>query len=143
MTGQTKLSVRKNRVYIETTVGTVQELEPHSYQVNAPGRTEVACKYSLLPGNRIGFAVNNYSPDATLVIDPTEVFCSFYGSKSDNWGYTATYDGAGNLYMGGIVLDETDIRRGMEMVTWPVPGLFRRPFRAGMPVRAVGRGISD
>ncbi|HEV3413131.1 MAG TPA: hypothetical protein VG101_11660, partial [Puia sp.] len=36
--GQTKLSVRKNKVYVQTTVGTVQELEPHSYQVNASGR---------------------------------------------------------------------------------------------------------
>jgi hypothetical protein len=42
------------------------------------------------------------------VIDPTEIFCSFTGSTSDNWGYSATYDNAGNLYMGGIVLDETN-----------------------------------
>src|SRR5690606_32640004 len=31
------------------------------------------------------------------------IFCSFTGSQSDNWGYTATYDAGGNLYAGGIV----------------------------------------
>ena len=106
--GQTKLSIRKGRVYIQTSVGMVQELEPHSYQVSDAGRTDVACNYTLLGNNRIGFTVKNYSQGATLVIDPTEVFCSFTGSKSDNWGYTATFDGAGNLYLGGIVLNETE-----------------------------------
>jgi gliding motility-associated-like protein len=129
--GQTKLSVRKNRVYIQTTAGTVQELEPHSYQVDASGRSEVSCKYTLLPGNRIRFSVSSYSPDATLVIDPTEVFCSFDGSKSDNWGYTATYDGAGNLYMGGIVLDETDIGQGDGNGYLASPGAFQTTFQGG------------
>jgi gliding motility-associated-like protein len=129
--GQTKLSVRKNRIYVQTTAGTVQELEPHSYQVDASGRSEVSCKYSLLPGNRIRFSVSSYSPAATLVIDPTEVFCSFDGSKSDNWGYTATYDGAGNLYMGGIVLDETDIGQGNGNGYLASPGAFQTTFQGG------------
>ena len=30
------------------------------------------------------------------------VFSSYTGSLADNWGYTATYDRAGNLYGGGI-----------------------------------------
>ena len=129
--GQTKLSVRKNRIYVQTTVGTVQELEPHSYQVDETGRSEVSCKYTLLPGNRIRFSVGSYSPGATLVIDPTEVFCSFDGSKSDNWGYTATYDGAGNLYMGGIVLDETDIGGSNGNGYLASPGAFQTTFQGG------------
>jgi len=131
--GQTKLSIRKNRVYIQTSVGTVQELEPHSYQVSPAGRTEVACSYTLLSGNRIGFSVKNYSPDATLVIDPTEVFCSFTGSKSDNWGYTATYDNAGNLYLGGIVLGEPDPPYGSGSGNGYLasPGAFQTTFQGG------------
>lgn len=105
--GQTKLSIKKNRIYIQTSVGTVQELEPHSYQVTAQGNTNVVCNYTLLSGNRIQFKLKDYTPGSTLVIDPTEVFCSFTGSKSDNWGYTATYDASGNFYAGGIVLDES------------------------------------
>jgi gliding motility-associated-like protein len=129
--GQTKLSVRKNRIYVQTSVGTVQELEPRSYQVDGSGRSEVACSYKLLPGNRIQFSVGSYSPDATLVIDPTEVFCSFTGSKSDNWGYTATYDGAGNLYLGGIVLDETDIGGSDGNGYLVSPGAFQTTFQGG------------
>ncbi len=129
--GQTKLSVRKNRIYVKTSVGTVQELEPHSYQVDGSGRSEVACSYTLLPGNRIRFSVGNYSPDATLVIDPTEVFCSFDGSRSDNWGYTATYDGAGNLYLGGIVLDEMDIGESNGNGYLASPGAFQTTFQGG------------
>jgi gliding motility-associated-like protein len=129
--GQTKLSVRKNKIYVQTTAGTVQELEPHSYQVDGSGRSEVACSYKLLPGNRIRFSVGNYSPDATLVIDPTEVFCSFTGSRSDNWGYTATYDGAGNLYLGGIVLDETDIGGSNGNGYLVSPGAFQTTFQGG------------
>ena len=132
--GQTSLSIRKNKVYIQTSVGTVQELEPEAYQVSAKGRTEVSCKYTLLSGNRIGFTVENYSPDATLVIDPTEVFCSFTGSTSDNWGYSATYDNSGNLYMGGIVLDEDGQYDGVQGGGngFPVsPGAFQTSFQPG------------
>ena len=129
--GQTKLSVRKNKIYVQTSVGTVQELEPHSYQVDGSGRSEVACSYKLLPGNRIRFSVGSYSPGATLVIDPTEVFCSFDGSKSDNWGYTATYDGAGNLYLGGIVLDEMDIGGSDGNGYLASPGAFQTTFQGG------------
>jgi gliding motility-associated-like protein len=129
--GQTKLSVRKSKIYVQTTVGTVTELEPHSYQVDESGRSDVKCSYALLPGNRIQFSVGSHSPNATLVIDPTEVFCSFDGSKSDNWGYTATYDGAGNLYMGGIVLDETDIGGTNGNGYLASPGAFQTTFQGG------------
>ena len=131
--GPEKLTVRKNRLYIQTSVGTVQELEPHTYQVTDGGRTEVDCNYTLMGGNRIGFTVKNYSHDATLIIDPTEVFCSFSGSKSDNWGYTATYDNSGNFYMGGIVLDETDQNpRGPDGRGYLAsPGAFQTTFQGG------------
>jgi len=102
--GQKKLFLRRNQVEVQTSVGTVRELEPKSYQVAQEGRVEVGCKY-VLNGNRLRFRVGQYSSDATLVIDPTEIFCTFTGSHSDNWGYTATYDNAGEMYLGGIVLD--------------------------------------
>ena len=131
--GQTKLSIKKNRIYVQTSVGTVQEMEPHSYQLTAEGRTDVVCNYTLLPGNRIQFKLKDYAPGATLVIDPTLVFCSFTGSKSDNWGYTATYDASGNFYAGGIVLDESNLPGGGTngggfLVS---PGAFQTTFQGG------------
>jgi len=131
--GQNKLTVKKNRLYVQTSVGTVQELEPHSYQISEKGRTNVECNYVLLPGNRVQFQVKNYSPGAMLVIDPLQVYCSFTGSKSDNWGYTATYDNAGNFYAGGIVLDESRLNPpGLGGSGFLVsPGAFQSTFQGG------------
>ena len=131
--GQDRLTVKKNRLYVQTSVGTVQELEPHSYQITDKGRTEVQCNYVLLPGNRVQFQVRNYSPDATLVIDPLQVYCTFTGSKSDNWGYTATYDNSGNFYAGGIVLDESRLNPpGTGGSGFLVsPGAFQTSFQGG------------
>jgi gliding motility-associated-like protein len=102
--GQDQLSVKKDRLTVKTSVGLVRESIPRSYQISETEKKDVECNYILSEGNRISLRVKNYSRDATLVIDPTEVFCSFTGSTSDNWGYTATYDAAGNFYAGGIVL---------------------------------------
>src|SRR5690606_9519191 len=46
--------------------------------------------------------VKNYTPNATIVIDPTLVFATFTGSSADNWGYTATPGPDGSLFAGGI-----------------------------------------
>jgi len=104
-TGADQLSIKKGRLLVKTSVSTVTELEPRSYQSGDKGRVEVACSYVIRDGNRVGFKIKDYVPDATLVIDPTEIFCTFTGSRSDNWGYTSTYDNGGNFYAGGIVVD--------------------------------------
>ncbi|WP_431214346.1 hypothetical protein ACQ86N_05740 [Puia sp. P3] len=136
--GQNKLTVKKNRLYVQTSVGTVQELEPHSYQITDKGRADVECNYVLLPGNRVQFLVKNYSPGAMLVIDPLQIYCTFTGSKSDNWGYTATYDNAGNFYAGGIVLDESKLNPpGLGGTGFLVStGAFQTTFQGVMAVRA-------
>ena len=139
--GQKRLALRRNQVHVETTVGTVRELEPKSYVVGEQGRTEVSCRY-VVEGNRIRFKVDHYSPDQTLVIDPTEVFCSFTGSHSDNWGYTATYDNAGDLFLGGIVLDYGEGNSGNEYGT--TPGAFQSTFAGGDGSEgAAGRNGND
>lgn len=129
--GQTRLSIKKNQVLVQTTVGTIKELEPRSYQLDKQGRTPVTCNYVLTDGNTIKFNIKNYNPDATLVIDPTEVFCTFTGSRSDNWGYTATYDDAGNFYAGGIVLDYSRSGGPNGNGFLVSPGAFQTTFQGG------------
>jgi gliding motility-associated-like protein len=126
--GQKDLTVKKNQVRVLTTVGTVKELEPRSYQAGEQGRVTVPCRYELKEGNRVKFRIDNYDHSSTLVIDPTEVFCSFTGSRSDNWGYTATYDNAGELFLGGIVLDYTDLPGSQFGAT---PGAFQTTYQGG------------
>ena len=126
--GQKGLLLHKNQVSVQTTVGTVRELEPRSYQYGQQGRTDVSCKY-VLQGNRVHFKVDHYSPDETLVIDPNEVFCTFTGSHSDNWGYTATYDNSGDLFLGGIVLDYG--RLGNGNLYGATTGAFQSTYAGG------------
>ncbi|MFX8856607.1 hypothetical protein ABTM81_20755, partial [Acinetobacter baumannii] len=64
---------------------------------------DAECGY-VVKGNIVRFNLKKpQDKNATLVIDPQFVFCSFSGSSVDNWGFTATYDKAGNFYLGGIV----------------------------------------
>lgn len=135
--GPEKLSIKKGQLLIQTSVGTVKEWIPQSYQVsgsaklNEPERTPVQCDYVISGGNQVSFRIKNYSPGSTLVIDPSEIFCSFTGSASDNWGYTATYDAAGNAYAGGIVLDES-AGGGLNGNGFKVtPGAFQTTYQGG------------
>lgn len=100
--GATSLSLKAGKLVIGTTVGNVEELKPYAYQIINGERTEVTCKYKL-DGETVTFSFPyGYDETQMLVIDPTVVFATFTGSSFDNWGYTATYDAAGNFYAGGV-----------------------------------------
>lgn len=97
-----ELSLLKNELLIKTSVGTIKELYPYSYQQTQTGKTEVACKY-VLNNDVVSFNIKRYDSQKPLIIDPSVIFCSFTGSTADNWGYTATPGPDGSLYGGGIV----------------------------------------
>ncbi len=103
--GADKLIVKSGQITVHTSVGDVKEMIPHTYQFSKEGNKDVECSYVAGSGNTVRFHVNNYSPSATLIIDPTLIFSTFTGSHSDNWGYTATYDENGNFYSGSITLN--------------------------------------
>jgi len=103
--GADGLSIKNGNLMVKTSVGSVTELAPLAYQLDNNVRTSVDAKFQV-SGNTVYFKTGNYSKTATLVIDPTLIFVSFVKSLSDNWGYTATYDNAGNFYAGGIVFDQ-------------------------------------
>ncbi|MEO6219967.1 MAG: SBBP repeat-containing protein, partial [Ginsengibacter sp.] len=100
-TGANKISVRNKELIISTTLGDNKELSPYTYQVTDNRREELECRY-VVEGDVVKFKVKNYSPDKTLIIDPTEIFFSYSGSIADNWGFTATYGSDGSFYGGGI-----------------------------------------
>lgn len=103
--GIDKLSVLKNgNLSIQTSVGNLEETKPYSYQIIHGKQKEVSCKYKLDAGtNTVTFEFpNDYNHQYPLVIDPVLVFATFSGSTSDNFGCTATYDEAGDAYMGGV-----------------------------------------
>jgi gliding motility-associated-like protein len=119
--GVEALKVKNSELYVTTSVTTVKEQAPYSYQIVDGLRKQVKCEYVVI-GNTVKFRLTGYDPSKVLVIDPTLVFCSFTGSGSDNWGYTATYDEGGNLYAGGIVFGNK----------FPAtPGAFQSDFAGG------------
>ena len=103
--GVDELKVKDKALHIKTSVDEVVEMAPYTYQLINGSRTEIPCSFDV-KGNIVRFRLSGvYSTRSTLVIDPSLVFSTFTGSRADNWGYTATFDGAGNFYAGGIVFN--------------------------------------
>jgi len=101
--GADKLEIKKEQLIITTSVGTVTEQMPFAYQYIDNERVTVKVSYAL-NGNKLRFKVSGkYDNHYPLIIDPSYIFSTVSGSTADNWGFTATYDGAGNFYGGGIV----------------------------------------
>jgi gliding motility-associated-like protein len=100
--GTDELKIKKGKLIITTSVTEEKELAPYTFQPSPDGKKEVDCSYHL-NGNIVTFKIDDYDKTKPLIIDPTKVFATFTGSRADNWGFTATYDDAGNFYAGGVV----------------------------------------
>ncbi len=101
--GADKMEVNNHCLRIKTSVGEVIEAPPFTYQKIDWKIIHVKTNYKLL-NNVLQFNVTEkYDATKELIIDPTLIFSTYTGSTADNFGYTATYDDAGNLYMGGYV----------------------------------------
>jgi gliding motility-associated-like protein len=119
--GASEMKIKNKELLIGTSVGTLKELSPYTYQYNEKGKAPIATKY-YLNNNVVRFNVKNYDPTTTLIIDPNLTFCSFSGSTADNWGFTATYGPDGSMYGGGIVFG-----RGFPVST----GAFQTSYASG------------
>lgn len=101
--GADKLSLQNGNLVIATSVGDFTEQKPYAYQVINGNKDEVSCKF-VLKGTNLTFSIDkNYNRSLPLIIDPTLIFSTYTGSTADNFGFTATYDAAGSMYLGGLV----------------------------------------
>lgn len=101
--GVDKLSIKDGNLVIGTSLGDAIEKKPYVYQVINGERKEVTSRYKV-KGKVLTYDFpDGYNTALPLIIDPTVVFASFTGSAADNFGFTATYDAAGNFYAGGLV----------------------------------------
>jgi gliding motility-associated-like protein len=101
--GAFRTYLEKGHLVIETNVGKVIEQSPYAYQIVNGKELQVACNY-VLNNNTISFEFpSGYDKAKQLVIDPVLTFSTFTGSSASNFGCTATYDDAGNMYVGGTV----------------------------------------
>ena len=119
--GPDNVQVKNKELVISTSVGSVKELYPYSYQVQKGSKKDIDCKY-VVKNNIVRFRVDDYDANTTVVIDPTLIFSTFTGSTSENWGYTATPAPDGSFYAGGIAFS----------TGYPVsPGAYQTVFGGG------------
>jgi len=101
--GENAIQIRNKTLYITTSLGDIIEQAPIAWQEENGVKTFVDVSFRENADGSIGFDVAQYNHAQKLIIDPQLIFATYSGSINDNWGYTATYDNAGNGYSGGIV----------------------------------------
>lgn len=87
---------------IKTSIGTLTELKPISFQPTEVDQRTIATEYRLQK-NLVTFSFpDDYDQCRSLVIDPLLIFSTYSGSTADNWGSTATPGEHGTLYSSGV-----------------------------------------
>lgn len=126
--GPDRMYIEYGHLYIKTCVGTIIEQKPYAYQEINGVKKEILCAY-VLKNNILSFSVGEYDMSLPLIIDPTLIASTYTGSTADNWGFTATYDAAGNIYTGGIAAAQG----------YPTTvGAHDATFNGGMPNNPIG-----
>lgn len=129
--GLEKLQISQGKLQMLTSVGTITEEAPIAFQEKNGSRIPVDCQFQIT-NNTVSFKLGTYDPTLPLIIDPQLVFGSFSGSTIDNWGFTATYDQAGNTYSAGVVFG----------IGYPVTiGAWQNTFSGGTGSRPCDIGI--
>ncbi len=99
--GARKLSVDANGdLRVEMAAGSLSLKLPEVYQEGAGKRKRIGSGYELRAGNEVGFRLADYDKARPLVIDPTLVYATYFGSSSPTVDAVAV-DGSGNIYMAG------------------------------------------
>jgi gliding motility-associated-like protein len=103
--GANRLRLLDGQLEITTSVNVLVEEAPVAWQTIQGRKHELRCRFVLLNDSTVGFTFpDGYDPAHPLTIDPPVlIFSTYTGATSDNWGFTATYDGAGSAYSGGII----------------------------------------
>jgi gliding motility-associated-like protein len=127
--GADSIYINNGRLFIKTSLNTITEDAPYSYQLINQKKVFVPSEFSLT-GNVVSFSFPvGFNKNYDLVIDPKLIFSTYSGSYGDNWGNTATFDNAGNLYSGGSVFE----------AGFPVtPGAYQASFGGGFNNYGVG-----
>lgn len=88
-----------------TVMGEIRDEKPISYRLSKEGlRTDISSEFKLIDNQiQFGLAADEMAEGETIEIDPQIIFSTYSGSTADNFGATATYDFAGNLYGSGLV----------------------------------------
>ncbi|MEO6304047.1 MAG: PKD domain-containing protein [Bacteroidia bacterium] len=119
--GVDKIKLKEGALVIKLEVNEIIEQKPYAYQLINGRVKKVICNYKFKEDVLSFDFPNGYDKNHELIIDPLLVFAAQSGSTADNFGMTATFDAAGNLYSGGTAFNNG----------YPVtPGAFQTSFAA-------------
>jgi hypothetical protein len=102
--GATRLALDRGALAIGTTLGTLTDSRPASYQEIDGERTPVTSRFVLRGARTYGFAVADHHPRRPLVIDPALPYSTFLGGASRDIGSGVAVDAAGSAYVTGQTL---------------------------------------
>lgn len=97
------MQIINGELHLTTSIGEVVEQEPYAYQVIGSELVEVPCSY-VLEEDMLRFSFpEGYDETRQLVIDPIVIASTLSGTTGvSNYGHSAAYDLAGNIYTGAI-----------------------------------------
>ncbi len=105
-TGADEIYLKNGHLIVKTSVNVIQEEKPYAFQIIDEKEVKVPCRFKL-DGQTVSFEFpKGYDETYDLIIDPVLIFSTYSGSTANNFGMTATYDNAGNLFSAGIVFDQ-------------------------------------
>ena len=93
--------ISDTRVILDASTGIITDEDPYSYFDNSP-QQKIKTTFQKINSNSVQLYTGLEKVTQKLIVDPKVNFSTYTGATSDNWGYTATYDNAGNGYAGGI-----------------------------------------
>lgn len=100
-----KVDAETGDLVLSTPAGDLRQHRPIAYQANADGsRTPVAADYSLGDESTVTFALGEYDPARTLVIDPVLSYSTFLGGSDGDGGQKIAVDSDGAAYVTGATV---------------------------------------
>ncbi len=90
-------------------LGGIEEGKPYTYQTSDAGQQAIATTYRVQE-NEVRFAVGEYDPERTLVIDPLVNFSGVRGNTSEDQAMDVTFDPTtGDYYVVGWAYDASTL----------------------------------
>jgi hypothetical protein len=99
MSGLDSMSIQENEFVYQTSLGSIKDLAPVSYQWIDQQLRDIRTSYKLR-GDTAQFIVNDYDNSKDLIIDPVLVAGTLVGATSfdELWGFCSSYGQQGDIY---------------------------------------------